>query len=63
MVFGSPKQRSRLVGVSPEQAFDFAAAVFKSVMPRVADSGVTICMEPLSPVKQTSSTLAPRRKI
>ena len=51
MVFGSPKQRSRLAGVSPEQAFDFAAAVFKSAMPRVADSGVTICMEPLSPAE------------
>ena len=51
MVFGSPKQRSRLAGVSPEQAFDFAAAVFKSAVPRVADSGVTICMEPLSPAE------------
>jgi sugar phosphate isomerase/epimerase len=51
MVFGSPKQRSRLAGVSREQAFDFAAAVFKTAMPRVADSGVTICMEPLSPAE------------
>jgi sugar phosphate isomerase/epimerase len=51
MVFGSPKQRSRLAGVSREQAFDWAAAVFRSVMPRVADCGVTICMEPLSPAE------------
>jgi len=49
MVFGSPKQRSLLPGVSRQQAFDSAAGVFKSVMPRVADCGVTICMEPLSP--------------
>ena len=49
MVFGSPKQRSLLPGVSRQQAFDWAAALFRSVMPRVADSGITICMEPLSP--------------
>jgi sugar phosphate isomerase/epimerase len=49
MVFGSPKQRSLLPGVSRQQAFDWAAELFKSVMPRVADCGVTICMEPLSP--------------
>jgi sugar phosphate isomerase/epimerase len=49
MVFGSPKQRSLLPGVSRQQGFDWAAAVFRSVMPRVADCGVTICMEPLSP--------------
>jgi sugar phosphate isomerase/epimerase len=51
MVFGSPKQRSRLPDVSPRQAFDWAAATFTSVMPRVADCGVTICMEPLSPAE------------
>jgi len=49
MVFGSPKQRSLLPGVSRQQAFDWAAAVFRSAMTRVAASGVTICMEPLSP--------------
>jgi sugar phosphate isomerase/epimerase len=49
MVFGSPKQRSLLPGVARQQAFDWAVAVFRSVMPRVADSGVTICIEPLSP--------------
>jgi sugar phosphate isomerase/epimerase len=49
MVFGSPKQRSLLPGVSPEQAFDWAAQIFRRVMPAVADAGVTICMEPLSP--------------
>jgi len=48
MVFGSPKQRSLLPGVSRDQAFDWAAALFRQVMPRVADYGITICMEPLS---------------
>ena len=48
MVFGSPKQRSLLPGVSREHAFDWAAALFRQVMPRVADYGITICMEPLS---------------
>jgi sugar phosphate isomerase/epimerase len=48
MVFGSPKQRSLLPGVTREQAFDWAADLFRGVMPRVADCGVTICMEPLS---------------
>ena len=49
MVFGSPKQRSLLPGVSQEQAFDWAVETFRRVMPAVADCGVTICMEPLSP--------------
>jgi sugar phosphate isomerase/epimerase len=40
-----------LPDVSPRQAFDWAAATFTSVMPRVADCGVTICMEPLSPAE------------
>lgn len=51
MVFGSPKQRSLLPGVSRAQAFDWAAALFRQVMPQVADYGITICMEPLSTVE------------
>jgi sugar phosphate isomerase/epimerase len=51
MVFGSPKQRSLLPGVSADQAFDWAAQTFRRVMPAVADCGVTVCMEPLSPVE------------
>jgi sugar phosphate isomerase/epimerase len=49
MVFGSPKQRSLLPGVSREQAFDWAAETFRSVMRAVEGNGVSICMEPLSP--------------
>ena len=51
MVFGSPKQRSLLPGVDHSQAFAFATEVFRSVMPAIADQGVAICMEPLSPVE------------
>lgn len=51
MVFGSPKQRSVAAGVSGDQAFDAAVDTFRRAMPAVADSGVTICMEPLAPVE------------
>jgi sugar phosphate isomerase/epimerase len=51
MVFGSPKQRSLLPGVSREQAFDWAAETFRRVMPPIAGHGVSICMEPLSPAE------------
>ena len=51
MVFGSPKQRSLLPGVSQDQAFDWAAETFRQAMPAVADFGVTLCMEPLSPAE------------
>jgi sugar phosphate isomerase/epimerase len=49
MVFGSPKQRSLLPGVSRDQALDFAAETFRLAMPAIADAGVTLCMEPLAP--------------
>jgi sugar phosphate isomerase/epimerase len=51
MVFGSPKQRSRLPGVTRDQAFEWAAETFRRAMPAVTDCGVTICMEPLAPVE------------
>src|SRR5215210_1027814 len=36
MVFGSPKQRSLLPGVSRGQAFDWAADTFRQVLPAMA---------------------------
>jgi sugar phosphate isomerase/epimerase len=51
MVLGSPKQRSLLPGVSPDQAFDSAADTLRQAMPAIADFGVTLCMEPLSPAE------------
>jgi sugar phosphate isomerase/epimerase len=49
LVFGSPKQRSLLPGVTRERAFDWAAETFRRVMGTLGDHGVTLCMEPLSP--------------
>jgi sugar phosphate isomerase/epimerase len=49
MVFGSPKQRSLLPGVTAEHAFDHATDVFRRAMPGVDAAGVMICMEPLAP--------------
>lgn len=49
MVFGSPQQRSLQPGVSRAQAYANAAEVFRAIMPVLADHGVTLCMEPLTP--------------
>jgi sugar phosphate isomerase/epimerase len=51
MVLGSPKQRSRLPGVTAEQAADFAADTLTRVLPDLTRQGVTICLEPLSPAE------------
>lgn len=51
MVFGSPKQRSLLPGVTQEQAYEWAAETFRIALPAIADCGVTVCMEPLSPAE------------
>ena len=47
MVLGSPKQRSRLPGVSRDQAFDLAAETLRPVLPVLESAGVTLCLEPL----------------
>lgn len=47
MVWGSPKQRDLKDGVTIEQGMEFAAGVFRSIMPRAAARGVTIAIEPL----------------
>ena len=49
MVFGSPKQRDLLPGVSREQAFEYAAEVFEEIMPAIGGLGVDFCIEPLAP--------------
>jgi len=48
MVFGSPKQRSLLPGVSLDRAYELAADTCAAVAPSLAALGVTLCMEPLS---------------
>ena len=49
IVVGSPKQRNVMEGVSPEQAREYATAVFRPAVARAADRGVTLCFEPLAP--------------
>jgi sugar phosphate isomerase/epimerase len=49
MIFGSPKQRDLLDGVSTAQAMNWAAEVLKESMPTMEKLGVTIAMEPLGP--------------
>jgi sugar phosphate isomerase/epimerase len=51
MVLGSPKQRSLLPGVTADQAYEWAAETLRAALPAIADCGVTICMEPLSPAE------------
>jgi sugar phosphate isomerase/epimerase len=51
VVFGSPKQRDVMPGVTPAQAFDLAAEVFSSVMPAYDACGVDFCLEPLAPAE------------
>jgi sugar phosphate isomerase/epimerase len=51
MVFGSPKQRDLLPGVSYEQAFEYAADVFSRMMDRIGSLGVDFCLEPLAPTE------------
>jgi sugar phosphate isomerase/epimerase len=48
MVFGSPAQRNLLEGVSRDEAMGYAAEVFAGALPRLAQRGVSICMEPLT---------------
>jgi sugar phosphate isomerase/epimerase len=53
MVFGSPAQRSLEPGTSREEGIERAAEVFGACLPALADRGVEICLEPLTP-KETN---------
>lgn len=48
MVFGSPAQRSLQPGVTRELAMERATEVFRAAMPRIADRGVHLLIEPLT---------------
>jgi sugar phosphate isomerase/epimerase len=48
LIFGSPKQRSLLPGVSRDQAMQYAAEVFRAAMPAMEKTGVTLALEPLA---------------
>lgn len=49
MVFGSPAQRRIPAGATRAQANDYAADTFRRALPGIADCGVRLCLEPLSP--------------
>ncbi|HUG89395.1 MAG TPA: sugar phosphate isomerase/epimerase family protein [Planctomycetaceae bacterium] len=53
LVFGSPAQRSLAAGTSREQGLEHAAEVFRAALPVIAECGVRICLEPLTP-KETN---------
>jgi sugar phosphate isomerase/epimerase len=48
VVFGSPKQRNILDGVTPKDAWDWATAAFREPVIQAEKRAVTICLEPLS---------------
>jgi sugar phosphate isomerase/epimerase len=49
LVCGSPQQRNLLPGVTRDQAMDYAAEVFRAVVPVLEETSVTIALEPLGP--------------
>ena len=51
IVVGSPKQRSLLEEVSPEQGWEWAQATFSRAVDRALHRGLTICLEPLAPTE------------
>jgi sugar phosphate isomerase/epimerase len=53
MVFGSPKQRDLLPGISRPQAMEYAAEVFGQVVPVLEETGIVVALEPLGPHETT----------
>lgn len=49
MVFGSPAQRRVPAGATKAAAADYAFDTFTRALPGIADTGVKVCLEPLSP--------------
>jgi sugar phosphate isomerase/epimerase len=49
MVFGSPKQRCLMPGVTRESAMNYAAEVFQLILPILEETDVVIALEPLGP--------------
>jgi sugar phosphate isomerase/epimerase len=49
MIFGSPKRRDILPGVTPAQAEEWTLETFAAAAARGVERGVTICLEPLAP--------------
>jgi sugar phosphate isomerase/epimerase len=53
LVFGSPAQRNLAPGMSREEGCDHAAEIFRAALPVLAERGVRLCLEPLTP-KETN---------
>lgn len=51
LVFGSPAQRQLPAGMSLEQGLDYATDTLRRVLPRCAEVGVYLCLEPLAPAE------------
>jgi len=49
LVCGSPQQRNLLPGVTRDQAMEYAAEVFRAVVPVLEETSVTVALEPLGP--------------
>lgn len=49
MVFGSPKQRNLLPGVRRADGLNYAVEVLQALVPTLAELGVVLALEPLSP--------------
>lgn len=49
MVFGSPKQRSVMEGMTYQQAWELAKDTFSRLRNPLRQAGVTLCLEPLGP--------------
>jgi sugar phosphate isomerase/epimerase len=58
LVFGSPKQRSLMPGVSPEAAIDHIHEVFSRLVPVLEATDTVVALEPLSPVETDVLTTA-----
>ena len=58
LVFGSPKQRSLLPGVTPDQALDHIREVFSRLVPVLEATDTAVALEPLSPVETDVLTTA-----
>jgi sugar phosphate isomerase/epimerase len=51
LVLGSPQQRNVLAGMTPEHAWELAAATLTDAVRRAEERAVVLCLEPLAPVE------------
>jgi sugar phosphate isomerase/epimerase len=58
LVFGSPQQRNLLPGVSRDQAMEYAAEVYRGVLPVLEEKEILLALEPLGPKTTTFMVFA-----